>query len=159
MKTIELTQGYVATVDDEDYDLVASYKWCASKNGKNNIYAKRESYGKKIYMHREILGLSCRERIDHIDGNGLNNTRENLRMSDAKQNGMNRGKQSNNTSGYKGVVLQKKCNRWQAQLTWRENGRRKNIYLGLYATPQEAAIAYNRAAIEMHGEFAKVNDL
>lgn len=154
---IPLTKGYFATIDKEDEDLL-QYKWCAVVKGKR-IYAKRDALinGKRIsiYLHRAIsekflvLKQLKNERIDHIDGNGLNNVRSNLRVCTHSQNMMNRPKNSNNTSGYKGVW--KKSNRWRADI-WVNS---KKINLGSYRTIEEARDAYIEASKKYHGEFRR----
>ena len=152
---IPLTQGKVALIDDEDFDLVSGFKWNV-KNDKNTFYARtkirRDGLGRRnILMHRLLLGLTDPEiKTDHRDGNGLNNTRENIRACSHAQNMRNTGAYATNTSGFKGVHWHKQRRKWQASI--KVNGKRKS--LGLYITPKEAYMAYCKAAIEMHGEFA-----
>lgn len=149
-REIHLTQGKIALVDDDDYEPLSRFKWSACKN-RNTYYARREGAttdGRRttFYMHREILGKV--HLIDHRDGNGLNNTRENLRAATVGKNGQNRRQQRNNTSGFKGVC---RCgSKWRAQIT--ADG--KWYHLGLFESPELAACAYNTAAQELHGEFA-----
>lgn len=156
MKEIKLTQGKVAIVDDCDFEHINKWKWFANKID-GIFYALRndEIDGKKvmILMHREVLNVEKNKYIDHIDGNGLNNCRNNLRESTNSQNQANRGANKRNTSGYKGVVFDK--NKWQAKI----GHNRKTIHLGRYKTKEEAAIAYNKGAIERFGEYAKLNIL
>jgi hypothetical protein len=148
MKTIELTQGQVAIVDDEDYEVLNRYNWYA-RNSKNTHYAVRVIWGEgTVYMHRFILTPSAEQQVDHINGNGLDNRRENLRICTRSQNQHNRKKGQRNSSGFKGVS--KKGNKWQANI-----GRdRKQIYLGIFDTPDAAHEAYVKAAKDIHGEFA-----
>lgn len=102
-----------------------------------------------IYMmFNEVIGRL--ELIDHIDQNPLNNNLENLRKSNHAQNLSNRGKQVNNTSGYKGVILDKRDGKWNARIVV----NKKSFALGAYKTPELASEAYKRAAIIHHGEFA-----
>ncbi|GJH22444.1 hypothetical protein CBA19CS22_37900 [Caballeronia novacaledonica] len=103
-------------------------------------------------IHREIMGLArCdRRTVDHIDKNPLNNARSNLRVATYAENMWNRGKQSNNTSGYKGVLWIERIKRWSARIS--ANGKR--YYLGHYKTAEEAHEAYKAAAERLHGEFA-----
>ena len=121
-----------------------------------NWYARtnvRRADGSKtaIKMHRLILGLTDpRVHVDHIDGNGLNNRRENLRTCNRSENMSNRRKHKNNTSGYKGVCWDNQHGRWRADI--KLNGKRK--HLGLFTNPEEAYQAYCAAAIKMHGEYA-----
>lgn len=144
---IFLTQGQIALVDDEDFERINQYKWCAQK-GRYTYYAKRTSKG--IRMHHVILNSD--EEIDHIDGNGLNNQKYNLRKADGK-NVVNRQKFKNSTSKYKGVFWNKKLDKWQTQI--RVN--KKAIYLGLFEDDIEAAKAYDKAAVAYFSEFAKLN--
>lgn len=93
--------------------------------------------------------------VDHIDGNIHNNSPENLRECTKSQNGMNRGKPANNTSGYKGVSYNKSKHSWEAYI----NFEKRRIHLGTFSTKEEAAIAYNQVALKYHKEFAKLNEV
>jgi len=104
-------------------------------------------------MHRLILNPPAGITIDHINGNGLDNRRENLRLAGRGQNQCNRGKQSNNTSGFKGVTWHKNLNKWEAGISI--SGKRYHV--GFYKTPEAAARAYDDAAKKYHGEFARLN--
>lgn len=153
MKEIQLTQGKVAIVDDADYDWLSQFKWYTYKH-RNTWYAVRNippTNGKrsKIKMHQVI----CEKNCDHKDGNGLNNQRTNLRAATASQNQHNRRISKNNTSGLKGVTLDKRRNKWMARIVF--NGKSK--FLGLFATRAEAGRAYDQAARELYGEFAALN--
>lgn len=152
MRYINLTQGKRAIVDDEDYELLCKHKWYYDLG-----YAKRNIVvgGKRnlLRMHREILNAPDGLSIDHINGDGLDNRRENLRACTTSENQRNRGEQRNGTSGFKGVSWRKKDKGWRAQL-WHLG---KAIWLGCYKTKEEAALAYNKKAIELHGDFAKLN--
>lgn len=156
MKAIELTKGQVALVDDDDFILLSQYNWYASKN-KYTFYAKsdvrRSHPRRKIYMHRLILNCPPGVEVDHVDGNGLNNQKSNLRMATRSQNLSNRGLVTNNTSGYKGVVWRKDTNKWTAQLATK--GRNRS--LGCFPTAIDAARAYDEAAKKAFGEFAQLN--
>jgi hypothetical protein len=155
MKEIPLTQGKVALVDDEDFEELNKYKWRARK-GKNTFYAKRSTKRpnqKTIEMHRQILGFPAGFQTDHRDGNGLNNQRSNLRICTISQNQHNTGKQKRNTSGYKGVCFHKNAKRFIALIMV----NRKSTHLGYFNTAIEAALAYDAAAIKLHGEFAQLN--
>ncbi|TFZ81222.1 AP2 domain-containing protein [Candidatus Macondimonas diazotrophica] len=152
---IPLTQGKVAQIDEADLELVSGYKWYAHKD-KNTFYAyanvrRADGSWTKVKMHRLILGLTDRKtQADHIDMNGLNNRRSNLRACSNAENMRNRGAYANNTSGFKGVIWQADMMKWRARI--KVNGKLK--HLGYYSTPPEAHAAYCRAAIELHGEFA-----
>lgn len=146
MAKLLLSAGRFALVDDADFDWLNQWKWTYSGHG----YAHRGDNGKKIYMHKLITGW---DRTDHIDEDGLNNQRYNLRESSAAENGRNRGKNRNNSTGYKGVFPQSGTDYFFARIVV----DRKPIYLGAFKTSIDAALAYNEAAIEYHGEFAKLN--
>ncbi len=157
-KKIPLTQGQVALVDDEDFERLNQHKWCACK-GHNTFYAARNTppqNGKrrKVYMHRDILGLPEGVQTDHRYGRGLDNRRANLRPATNQQNHFNLCSQSKNkTSKYKGVSWHKGTQKWRAQIQY--NG--KVIYLGLFDNEIEAAKAYDCKAREMFGQFALLN--
>jgi AP2 domain. len=158
MIEIPLTQGHVALIDDEDYELVSQYKWCARWSpGMRSYYAVtniRKPDGKRIHlqMHRLITNAQKGEVVDHINHNTLDNRKSELRLCTHSQNLHNQGRNSKNTSGYKGVHWYKRYKKWQAQI--KLNG--KKIHLGYFSTPEEAHAAYCKAALELHGEFAKV---
>lgn len=153
-KQIELTQGKFALVDDEDYDWLVQWNWYYDSG-----YAMRSAKGchgtrrPKIRMHREIISVSRELSVDHINGNKLDNRRCNLRACTQSENKRNRGKSKNNTSGYKGVHFYSPKKPWTVSI--RVNN--KQIFLGNFADPVDAAKAYDRAAIKYHGEFAKLN--
>lgn len=144
-----LTNGLIATVSNEDADL-AQDKWVSL----NGSYAKHSGVQGEL-MHRivyeRIAGRSLNkdEYVDHIDNNGLNNTRENLRLATNAQNLRNRKRHSNNKTGYKGVVAQD--GKYRAKIT--VDGKR--ISLGMYDTPEEAHEAYKAAAVKYHGDYAR----
>lgn len=156
MKEILLTRGFVALVDDEDYERLAAHRWFinaygyAMRNSPHPIIAKKRT---PLYMHRDIAGLSRGDarQVDHIDRNRLNNQRSNLRICTLAENSINRIS-SRNTSGLKGVSWHGRDRVWRAQI---EIGGTK-IHLGSFQTPQDAYEAYCNAAKELHGEFANV---
>lgn len=144
-------------VDDENFEFLNQWNWHAHKQGKT-YYAKRVT-GKNykvtmIHMHRVVMGNPPPNIfVDHIDGNGLNNQKRNLRLCTKAQNGMNRTKQANNTSGYKGVRRDKERNKWIAQIKINQ----KNRFIGRFDSREEAARAYDAKALELFGEFAYTN--
>lgn len=160
---IPLNKGLFATIDDIDSDLT-EFKWVSSTVGKSKIpYAmrligKRSGVRHGIIMHRVILGrmigktLTSSEHVDHINGDGLDNRRGNLRIATPAQNMMNAKRRTDNTSGYKGVSLQKNTGKWSAQV-W-VNGKKRR--LGYFNTPELAYEAYCKAAKEYYGEFARL---
>ena len=147
---IPLTRDKVAIVDSCDYLELIKYKWSASKLG-NVFYAVRNGEGPNVLMHREILEAPEGSMIDHINHNGLDNRRCNLRLCTRSQNGMNRCKNANNR--FKGVSWHKDIKKWRAQITVK--GRR--ISLGYFFCIVKAAKAYDKAALRYYGVFANIN--
>lgn len=157
MKEIQLTQGKVALVDDEDFDRVSKFKWHA-KEGQRTWYAQKNLpaiNGKRgmITLHQFLLGT--RKGIDHKDGNGLNNRKKNLRLATPIQNCQNRRKLLGCTSRFKGVNWNPKYSHWQARI--KVSGKSRS--LGCYPSEQEAAQAYDAAAKVLFGRFAWLNFL
>ena len=151
-KSISLTQGKIALVDDEDYEKVNQYKWYPHKAHKG-FYASRCSSKKTILMHRFVLGAEDSVQVDHINGDKLDNRKTNLRLCNNSQNHANGGVRSDNTSGYVGITWDDKRHKWRAQITYLCKG----YNLGRYATPEEAAKVYDEAAKKYFGEFARTN--
>ena len=150
-KQIELTQGKFALVDDDDFDWLSKWKWHYDTR-----YARRAGAWRlgKIFMHREIARPG-EAVVDHINGNTLDNRKENLRVCEQAENIKNKKIQKNSTSGYKGVsiVKGKKKDKWTAMISISN----QMTYLGTFCTPEDAARAYDNAAIENYGRFAKTN--
>lgn len=151
----------LAIVDESDYKTLnlGSYNWSPLIR-RSTTYAKTHNNRKTIYLHRLILGLSDAPGsvyVDHIDHNGLNNSRTNLRITDNKGNQRNSRKRlsAKNTSSYKGVHKRShnKSNPWEAYITLSDHKK----YLGSYRTEAEAATAYNQAATELFGPYAFLN--
>jgi len=152
MKKIPLTRGKFALVDDEDYLKLIDHKWYATK-GYGTYYADatiKITKGKYRHtgMHREILGLKHRDGklADHINGNGLDNQKHNLRVCTFSENQHNKAIQINNTTGYKGVVWNKEKRKYVARIKI----NRKTIFLGYFKEVVEAGLAFNNAAIKYH---------
>lgn len=159
MKQIPLSRGKISLVDDTDHHWLSKFNWYAHHNHKLNWYAVRtiRENGKRrtIGMHRMILGISGNQKTDHINGDGLDNRRCNLRVCTQTQNTRNQKLSRRNSSGYKGVKYNESAilHPWQARITF--NGR--VLHLGVFTTAVEAAKCYDCAAIHYHGEFARTN--
>lgn len=157
MKEISLTQGKVALVDDGDFDWLNHYTWHALKTG-YTFYASTSIFWngkhKNVYMHRLLLDIPSGFDTDHRDSDGLNNTRANLRVASRSLNNANSRKRKGTTSKYKGVSWKSDKGKWRAQI--RLN---RWFYLGCFVNEIEAALAYNKAALEHFGEFAKLNPI
>lgn len=151
MMTIKLTQGKVAFIDDCDFQEISAYKWHALTDG-YNWYAARKRDGKQFRMHNQLMVPPVGCFVDHLDGNGLNNQRRNMRVCSHAQNMANTKKKKNNKSGFKGVCWKKKNKKWVSQI---KSGR--VIHLGLFTDKIEAAMAYDEAALRIHGPFALTN--
>ena len=139
---------YSILFDYDDYDKIRQYHWSISSNG----YACSGAGKGQILFHRLVLNATPEENIDHINRNRLDNRKSNLRICSASQNSYNKAHQSNCQSGYRGVALDQ-YGRWVANIN--QNG--KSIFLGSYATPEEAANAYDSAASIIAGDFAYRN--
>lgn len=161
MKKIKLTQGRVCKVDDEDYNSLIKFKWQGLKL-RHTTYARtgiHKGYkdGKRltdtILMHRLIMNAPQGLQVDHIDHDGLNNQKNNLRLCKNSENQMNQGVCKNNKSGYKGVSFNKRRSVWLSFI----HVNNKTKYLGSFKSPENAAIAYNIFAEKHYGEFAHLN--
>lgn len=141
MKNIEVAE---AIIDTEDYDKCKALKWYLTGAG----YVMS---GHSPFLHRLVLGK--KRRIDHKDGNPLNNRKNNLRVCTNAENCRNAKLSASNTSGYKGVSWNKAQQKWTADITFNY----KHIYLGAFTEVEQAAIAYNKKAVELYREFARLN--
>jgi hypothetical protein len=157
MREILTTNGKSVVVDDDDYDRVAGYKWSSFLAGKS-WYVNTKIDGKTAYIHRLITGAPAGMDVDHLDGDGLNNQRNNLRVCTHQQNQQNTRKPDIPTSSiYKGVTKSNRGGKkvWAAQV----KHNKKHIHCGNFETQEEAARAYNAKAMELFGEFANLNEI
>lgn len=149
MKYIELTQGKRAIVDDEDYEELSKCKWYAYTDG-YNWYAGHKVNKRIASMHRTVMKTSPDMETDHINGDGLDNRKSNLRVCKKSENKLNLKKYRTNTSGYKGVCWYPQTNKWKAQI----QVNKKHIALGYFFSKEDAYKAYCDASKELHGEFS-----
>jgi hypothetical protein len=154
---IRLNEGKVAIIDREDLEMIAKYNWNAQCR-RHTCYAYTAIGRAVVGMHRYIMGARRGQVVDHINGDGLDNRRSNLRFATASQNRMNSSKSrsQSTTSIYKGVYYEKggkRKKRWRGRI---DIGGKKT-HLGRFLTEAEAAKAYDNAAREHFGEFAKLN--
>jgi hypothetical protein len=151
-RLIPLTRGQFAIVDAEDYPSLSQYTWFAEGTHKN-YYAVRKENGKSIKMHRQILNAPDHLVVDHIDHNGRNNRKSNLRLCTFAENCRNQRRVAHKTSKYKGVHWRKRGKKWAAAIRC-DN---KTHHLGYFTNEIEAAKAYDKAARKFHKDFASVN--
>ena len=151
-RIIPLTRGRFAIVDAADYHQLAQFTWFA-ESAHNTFYAARKQNGKSIKMHRQITNAPDHLVVDHIDHNGLNNRKKNLRLCTFADNAKNINSATPGTSRYKGVHWHKKLNKWAAQIT----NDKKSHHLGYFKNQLAAAKAYDNAAKKLHGRFASPN--
>jgi hypothetical protein len=156
MIEIPLTQGQFAIIDDEDFDLVNEYTWCAVWHAATQSYyartAVRKPNGKYtlLGMHRLIMNAPKGMHVDHIDHNTLDNRREKLRVCTPSQNNCNRGANDNNLCGHKNVNWSMARNKWHAHISV----NRKHIHLGYHVNIEDAIAAAKAGRLKYHGDFA-----
>lgn len=157
-KELQLTRGYVAIVDDEDFHRVSKFKWYPRiKKNRKTIYVMRNSVprsGNPVFLHNEIRPAVAGFLVDHRNGNGLDNRKENLRYATSQQSAWNRSKYKSGTkSKFKGVSKPPGCVRWRARIS--KGGKMEDI--GFFDSELEAAKAFDAAARALHGDFARLN--
>ncbi|MDR5802146.1 HNH endonuclease [Caballeronia sp. LZ001] len=152
MKIIKTRRGEEIKVDDADFEELSVFTWSISSRGyaRRNVRSNRKNGVE--YMHRRLMWLTPggKVEVDHINGDRLDNRRENMRLCTRQQNLWNRGRLSTNTSGFKGVTRASYGSRWVAQI----DAHGKHYYIGTYDTPEEAHLAYCSKARQFFGEFA-----
>ena len=151
--------GKFALVDDEDYDLIMQWKWWnkegyAIRETEINKHGERRKR-KRFYMHRLINKTPDGMEVDHINGDKLDNRKENLRTCTRHQNIINRCSFKGASSKFKGVLWNVKLNKWRARIRL----NKKDFHLGYFVHEKDAARAYNDAAIIYHGDFARLNQI
>lgn len=161
IKEIQLTQGEVALVDDEDFEWLNKWKWHVMKEkGKIKKVSRSTKFSdgveRNLFIHRLITGLQFgdKRQVDHINGNPLDNRRTNLRLCNAAQNCQNKGLGKRNKSGYKGITWDKIKKKWRVHIE--SNGKAYNF--GRFIEKENAAMVYNEVARKYHGEFACQNE-
>lgn len=157
MKKIPLTQGYFALVDDSDYEAISKYKWHIKKHGRT-FYAKHSTKKgdnrkqKTVYMHSLLLATPRGMEVDHIDGDGLNNRRDNIRVCVHAENTRNARTRLDNKSGFRGVHFHSRDMVWSASIGFKN----KRVHLGYFSSKLLAREAYRDASIKYYGNFARV---
>jgi AP2 domain len=156
-KVIELSKGYIALVDDGDFDELNQYKWYLGSSCNGIVYAKRKDGRREVPMHSYITGSKCTDHVTHdlLRFKLIDNRRDNLRAATMGQNAMNRRKRRDTSSKYKGVTWDKAKRMWKAYLTL-EGGW---YWLGRHSEEKEAALAYDRRAAQVFGRFALTNQM
>jgi hypothetical protein len=165
VKSLETNKGICFIVDDEDYDLIHDLYWCGIKtkhaHGSDRFYIKtlykETNHARKhLSLARLLIGVFDKNiKVDHINGDTLDNRKSNLRKSTNFQNAQNRRKTSRHcNSKYKGVV-KREGGKWQASIKF----NRQYKFLGTFLKEEDAARAYNSAALKYHGEFSCINEI
>lgn len=156
-KTIQLSNCQeCAIVDDADYEKLAHLRWYKAQSGYAGRMQKRDTQRRVQFMHHMIVARVPGKEIDHANGNRLDNRRSNLRLATRSQNNANRPMQvTGGASRYKGVCWRPHARAWKAYIKI----NKKQIHLGYYKVETEAALAYNRAAAELFGEYARPNEV
>jgi len=158
MREIKISRGLIALVDDDDYDYLSGFFWQVRPSNKTSYATRKKpsANGKQttVSMHREIMKAGPGQQVDHINGNGLDNRKENLRLCTVQENQYNTGPKSEN-SGYKGVTWHKRLRKWQARIA----KDHEKYHLGYFSNKHAAAVVYNYCAKELFGEFARLNEV
>lgn len=151
--SVPLTRGAVAIIDVVDIERVAKHSWCLDRAGNRLDYAMTRINNRSVRLHRYISSPPDGLHVDHVNGNGLDNRRENLRLCSHRENLRNQRPQEGTVSGFKGVTVNKGSRRWRAKIVIDD----REVLIGTFNDAESAARAYDAAALEMHGEFAHLN--
>lgn len=151
MASIEIAPGQSVLIDDDQYEEIAAHRWRAQK-GKHTHYAAMNG---GVLMHRLIMRATKGDIVDHVNGDGLDNRKENLRLCSNAENMMNARKIAGRSSRFKGVSWNKDRSQWYS--TIEKDGKRK--FLGGYKDEAVAAKQYDNAALRMFGSYAKTNEM
>jgi hypothetical protein len=154
----KLGAGKFAKVDDEQYQKVMIKKWIVDKKGyvrstEQIGWLNGKQKNRSILLHRFVYGARPGLNLDHQNGNKFDCRRENLRPASYSENNVNRRKQQGCTSRYKGVYWDKQRRKWHVRIGW--SG--KTLYIGHFDEERYAGMAYDIAALDIHGRFAKLN--
>ena len=152
-KEVTLTRGYVALVSDADYERVAQHKWHVDRLRPNLSYATTWIAGKNVRMHRFLLYAIKGEEVDHIDGDGLNNTRENIQMVSRQTNSIKREVFSHNKTGYAGI------DQFRSGYRARIGYNYGTVFVGVFDTLEEAASARDKELVKLFGEDAPMSKI
>lgn len=154
-----LTNGKITLVDNDDFKKLKKYNWKMSNEGYVYRYEYNRMQKKYINLARLIMNAPKRKVVDHINNNKLDNRKCNLRICTQLENSRNRGKNKNNTSGFKGVFRSLSGKKWIAQISISKKGKRVTYSLGGYDDILSSAKAYNEGAKKYHKEFSRLNDI
>ncbi len=167
MKLIKLygklsDENSYAMVDDDDYDYLMQWKWNVRKNNRNSYATRHEWHNGQAFhinMHKVVIDAKKGTIVDHVDRNGFNNQKKNLRLATHSQNMANRRVKEGGTSSYMGVRKKtiKRLNHVYETYLAQIQKDKKFYHIGSFKTEVEAAIAYDKKAKELHGEFANLN--
>lgn len=144
-------QTHIMKIDYDDWQKLKHIKWWVN-NTTRNFYARNSKLG---YLHNILLNTAKGHVADHINGNSLDNRRVNLRQVTIGQNSRNISVRKTSKTGYKGVSYHALAKKFMVQINFEGTYH----YLGLYKTKEEAALVYNKAAIQLHGQYAKLNEV
>jgi hypothetical protein len=152
-REISLPSGHAALIDEDDWEIVSPYRWRVLRTG-SAAYVQSQVGKRSLFMHRLIMAAPDRLEVDHVNHDGLDNRRSNLRLCTRSENAANKKIPENNTSGYKGVSWCAWRGKWRAQIYANLVSR----HLGYFDSAADAGQAYNAAAVEFFGEFACLNE-